>query len=117
MREIRIVDTLNEHEHENVQLEELLKEFVDVFAWSYNDMPDIDPEIAKHEIPTFPECKMVKQKLRKLRIELSLKVKEVVNPLNVGFICVIEYPTWLANIVPMEKLGDRFACLLTMRLE
>jgi predicted DNA binding CopG/RHH family protein len=76
LREIRIGATLDEHER--AQLEELLKEFVDVFAWSYDDMPGIDPEIAQHEIPTLPDYKPVKQKLRKLRTEWSLKVKEEV---------------------------------------
>ena len=69
-------------------------------------MPDIDPEIAHHEIPTLPDYKPVKQKLRKLCTEWLLKVKEeVVKQLNVGFIRVIEYPTWLDNIVPMPKSG------------
>ena len=39
------------------------------------DMPDIDPEIAQHDIPTRPDYKTVKQKLRKLLTEWSLKVK------------------------------------------
>jgi len=39
-------------------------------------MPDIDPEIAQHEIPTLPDYKPVKQKLRKLRTEWSVKFKE-----------------------------------------
>jgi len=59
LREIRIGVTLDEHEH--AQLKELLKEFVDVFAWSYDDMPGIDPEIAQHEIPTLPDYKPVEK--------------------------------------------------------
>ena len=106
LREITIGATLDEHER--AQLKELLKEFVDVFAWSYVDMSDIDPEISQHEIPTLPDYKPIKQKLRKLRTEWSLKVKEeVVKQLNVGFIRVIEYPTWLANIVLVPKSGGK----------
>ena len=33
-------------------LKELLIEFQEVFAWSYEDMPGIDPEIAQHHIDT-----------------------------------------------------------------
>ena len=51
---------------------------MDVFAWSYDDMAGIDPEIAQHDIPTLPDYKPVKQKMRKLRTEWSLKVKEEV---------------------------------------
>ena len=34
----------------------LLKDFKDVFAWSYEDMPGIDPEIVQHRIPLDPEA-------------------------------------------------------------
>ena len=44
----------------------LLKEFIDVFAWSYQDMPGIYPEIVQHRIPTYPDAKPVKQKERKV---------------------------------------------------
>ena len=43
-RLIKIGLTLNEKERKD--LKGLLKEFQEVFAWSYEDMPDIDPEIA-----------------------------------------------------------------------
>ena len=81
---------------------------MDVSAWSYDDMSDIDPKIAQHEIPTLPDYKSVKKKLRKICTEWLLKVKEeVVKQLNVGFIRVIEYLTWLANILPMPKSGGK----------
>ena len=41
---IKIGSTLNEKERKD--LKELLTEFQEVFAWSYEDMSDIDPEIA-----------------------------------------------------------------------
>ena len=41
---IKIGFTLNEQEKKD--LKELLTEFQDVFAWSYEDMLDINPEIA-----------------------------------------------------------------------
>ena len=41
---IKIGLTLNEKERKD--LKELLTEFQEVFAWSYEDMFDIDPEIA-----------------------------------------------------------------------
>ena len=31
---------------------ELFKEFHDIFAWSYDEMPGIDPQIVEHEIKT-----------------------------------------------------------------
>ena len=41
-RLIKIGSTLNEKERKNFQ--ELLMEFQEVFAWSYEDMPGIDPK-------------------------------------------------------------------------
>jgi hypothetical protein len=32
------------------------KEFCDVFAWSYEEMSDIDPDIVIHEIKTYPDA-------------------------------------------------------------
>ena len=34
---------------------ELLKEYADVFAWSYQDMPRLDPRIVEHRLPLKPE--------------------------------------------------------------
>ena len=41
----KIGSNLNEKKKEK-DLQELLMEFQEVFAWSYEDMPGIDPEIA-----------------------------------------------------------------------
>ena len=42
------------------QLISLLKEYVDVFAWSYQDMPGLDTDIVEHKLPLKPECPPVK---------------------------------------------------------
>ena len=42
----------------------LFKEFRDVFTWTYEEMPGIDPSIVVHEIKTYPDAKPVSQKLR-----------------------------------------------------
>ena len=55
---VQIGSTLSVQERE--QLVDLLKEFRDVFAWSYKDMPGIDPEIVEHRIPLLPNAKPVK---------------------------------------------------------
>jgi hypothetical protein len=43
---------------------ELFKEFQDVFTWSYEEMPVIDPCIVEHEIRTYLDAKPVRQGLR-----------------------------------------------------
>jgi hypothetical protein len=38
---------------------ELFKEFHDIFSWSYEEIPGIDPRIVEHEIMTYPDAKLV----------------------------------------------------------
>ena len=38
----------------------LLKEFHEIFTWSYQDMPGLDTDIVVHQIPLKPECKLVR---------------------------------------------------------
>src|ERR1051325_1392261 len=44
------------------KLVDLLKEYADVFAWSYQDMPGLDNRIVEHHLPLKPECPPVKQR-------------------------------------------------------
>ena len=39
---------------------DLLREYSDVFTWSYQDMPGLDFEIVEHRFPLNPECPPVK---------------------------------------------------------
>ena len=56
----------------------LLTEFKEIFAWSYQDMPGIDTDIVQHCTPIDPTIKLVKQKLRRMKLEWTLKIKEEV---------------------------------------
>ena len=98
---IKIGSTLNEKEKKVLQ--ELLMEFQKVFAWSYEDMPRIDLEIAQHHIDTYDHMVPIKQKLRRMRIEWLLKIKEeVTKQLKVGFIKPVQQAEWIANVVPIS---------------
>ena len=56
----------------------LLHDYSDVFAWSYQDMPGLDTSTVEHKLPLKPECPSVKQKLRRMKPEMSLKIREEV---------------------------------------
>lgn len=56
---------------------ELLKEYVDVFSLSYQDMPGFDTNIVEHWLPLKPECQPLKQKLR-THPDMVVKIKEEV---------------------------------------
>ncbi|GAU40248.1 hypothetical protein TSUD_219590 [Trifolium subterraneum] len=101
-KEIKIGASLEASVKERVIV--LLREYVDIFACSYQDMPGLDPEIVEHHFPLKPECPPVKQKLRRTHPDMALKIKEEVQKqIDAGFLITSEYPQWLANIVPVPK--------------
>jgi len=69
-KEIKIVVLLDATVKERVIA--LLKEYVDIFAWKYQDMPGLDPEVVEHRLPLKPECPPVKQKLRRSHRDMAL---------------------------------------------
>ncbi|KAA3467684.1 gag/pol polyprotein [Gossypium australe] len=78
----------------------LLQEFKDVFTWSYQDMPGLNTDIVVHRLPIKEECRPVQQKLRRMRPDVLLKIKEEVRK---QFDAVVKYSEWVANIVPIPK--------------
>lgn len=57
-REIKIGPLLGEDVKKS--LVELLKEYIDVFSWSYRDMLGLDTDIVEHRLPLKPERMPVK---------------------------------------------------------
>ena len=67
-------------------------------------MPGLDTDIVVHRLPLREEYIPVKQKLRRVKPEMLLKIKEEVKKqLDAGFLEVAKYPQWVANIVPVPK--------------
>ena len=65
----------------------LFKEFRDFFAWSYEEMPGIDPSIVIHEIKTYPDARPVCQKLRPVHPRKTAAIKaEIEKLMKAGFI-------------------------------
>ena len=60
------------------EIVDLLKEYVDIFTWSYQDMLGLSTKIVEHQLPMRPECKPVQQKLRRVKPEMLLKIKKEV---------------------------------------
>ncbi|PKI61318.1 hypothetical protein CRG98_018309 [Punica granatum] len=85
---------------------DFLTRYQEVFAWSYVDMPSLDPSIVKHFLPLDTEKFPPKrQRLRWQRASLLLHIKEeVVKQINAGFLEVCNYFEWVANIVPRAMI-------------
>ena len=91
----------------------LFQEFHDVFAWSYEEMPGIDPSIVVHEIPTYLQAKPIRQWLHPVHPRKATTIKgEVEKLLKARFIYPIPLTDWVSNIVLVtRKQGTISACI------
>lgn len=82
----------------------LMKEFHDVFAWTYDDLKVYDPDVIHHTIPVQKNAKPFKQKLRRMNpLLLPLIEKEVNKLFDAKIIISLRFSKWLANLVPVRK--------------
>lgn len=80
---------------------EFLRRNITIFAWSYQDMPGLEPSLVEHRLILKEGVKPVKQKLRKLPPDIQQKVKDEVTKLSqAGFIRTVDYSDWISNRVP-----------------
>ncbi len=87
-----------------LELEQLLKEFKDVFTWTYKDLKGIPPELAQHKIELDTTISPTHQARYKLNPNYVTTVKQDIDKLlAVGFIQSIKEATWLSPIVVVPK--------------
>ena len=91
------------------RLIKFLKENLDVFAWSHEDMMGISPKIIQHKLNVNPERKPVQQRRRAFAPEQDQAVtEEVTKLLAAGFIREVYYPDWLVNVVLVKKENGKW---------
>ncbi|KAG9439903.1 hypothetical protein H6P81_020068 [Aristolochia fimbriata] len=94
----------------------LRNEYKDVFAWSYTEMPGLDPTVAIHKLAINSGVKPIKQSQRRFRPELVPEIeKEVDKLLKADFIREVKYPSWIANIVPVKKKNGQIRVCVDFR--
>ena len=54
---------------------------IDVFTWSHDDMPRIDPSVITHRLNVYPSSKLVRQKKRVFAPKRDKAIKEEVQKL------------------------------------
>ena len=90
-------------------LVQFLRKNIDVFAWSHEDMPGIDPNVITHRLNVCPFSKPVRQKKRVFAPKRDNAIKDEVQKLMAAkFIREVYYPEWLANVVMVEKADDKW---------
>ena len=91
------------------KLIKFLKENLDIFTWSHEDMSGISPEVIQHKLNVDPERKPVQQRRRTFAPERDQAVvEEVTKLLTAGFIREVYYPEWLANVVLVKKANGKW---------
>ena len=90
-------------------LVQFLRENIDVFAWSHEDMLGIDPNVITNHLNVYPSSKPVRQKKRVFAPERDNAIKEDVQKLTtVQFIREAYYSDWLANVVMVKKANGKW---------
>jgi hypothetical protein len=81
----------------------------DVFAWSALDLVGVSRTVIEHGLGIDPSVRPKKQRLCKMSDEKTEAAKaEVHRLLEANFIEPIAYPTWLANIVMVQKKNGKW---------
>jgi hypothetical protein len=101
---------------QRVEYVELLKEFVDVFSWTYEDLRTYDTSVIEHKIPLKEEAKPFRQKLRQINpMLLPIMEREVKKLLDAQIIVPLRYSEWVANLVPVRKKSGEIRLCVDFR--
>lgn len=98
-------------EEEEQELVGFLKEHIDAFAWTTQEMPGIDHELICHHLNVDPQHKPVIQKKRRSTIQHTKAVVEEVNTLmEADAIREMYYPEWPSNTVVVKRRMGSGGC-------
>jgi hypothetical protein len=104
---IIISEDLTSHDEE--RLISCLSRNKDVFTWSALDLVRVSRTIIEHSLGIDPSVRPKKQKLRKMSDEKTEAAKAKVHRLlEAKFIEPVAYPTWLANVVMVQKKSGKW---------
>ena len=82
----------------------LLREYLDVFAWTPEEMPGIDSKVIFHSLGVDPAHRPVMQKRRRSAAHhVAVVMEEVDKLLHAKAIREVHYPEWLSNMVVVKK--------------
>jgi hypothetical protein len=95
--------------HDEERLFSCLSKNKDIFVWSALDLVGVSRTIIEHSMGIDPSVRPKKQRLRKMSDEKTEAAKaEVHCLLEANFIEPVAYPTWLANVVMVQKKSGKW---------
>ena len=91
------------------ELVRCLRAHTDVFAWTHEDMPGINHEVACHRLAIRKDARPIRQKRRCFNQERYEAISsEVEKLLKTGFIREVSYPEWISNVVLVKKANGKW---------
>jgi hypothetical protein len=98
------------------EIEQLLWEFKDVFAWSYKDLKGIPPSLAKRRIKLEKDVPTAHQARYMMNPNFANIVKQDSDRLlEAGFIAPVEEASWLSPIVVVPKKNGKLRICVDFR--
>lgn len=95
---------------------ELVDEFSDTFAWSYDELKGVPREMVEHRISLVPGAKPIRQKERRMNPQLQLLVRaELERLLKAGFIKPVEITDWVSPMVLVKKKNGKLRVCVDYR--
>ena len=92
-----------------MRLVQFLKENLDIFVWSHEDMLSISSKVIQHKLSVDLKMKPVQQKRQVFAPKQNEAITDEVNKLlSAGFIWDVYYPEWLANVVLVKKANEKW---------
>ena len=90
------------------QVIEILRDYKNVFVWTYEDMKGIPPHICEHKIELKPHTKPIMQSRYRMNPNYAAKVKEEIDKLlKVRLIYPVDRAEWLSPIVIVPKKNEK----------
>jgi hypothetical protein len=99
-----------------LEVEQLLKEFKNVFAWTYKDLKGIPLELAQHKIELNTTIPPTHQARYRLNPNYATLIKQDINKLlTIRFIEYVEEATWLSPIIIVPKKNGKLRINIDFR--
>ncbi len=99
-----------------LEVEHLLKEFKDVFAWTYKDLKGIPLELTQHKIELDTTIPLAHQAKQRLNPNYVIAIKQNKDKLLIdGFIQFVKEATWLSPIIIIPKKNGKLKIYIDFR--
>ena len=110
------LDSFRLSQEEEDLLIKTLKEYRDVFAWTYKDLKGVDPTICQHTIPMKEDAKPTRQRPYTYNDTFAKKIKEEIDKLKEAeFIYEIKHTDWVSPIVVVPKKNGKLQVCVNLK--